>query len=76
MGEEFVHELRTQLREINASLKERCPQRLKLIDENTKDIDSAFSRIRALENKVTKLTLLSSIGTSLLTAALVKFFVG
>ena len=76
MGEEFVHELRTQLREINASLKERCPQRLKLIDENTKDIDSAFSRIRALENKVTKLTLLSSIGTLLLTAALVKFFVG
>lgn len=76
MSEELALELRAQLRELNASLKERCPQRLKLIEENSRDIDSSLARLRLLENRVMKLTALSSLCTSVLTAVLVKVFVG
>lgn len=75
MSEELALELRAQLRELNASLKERCPQRLKLIEDNRRGIDSALARLRLLENRVMKLSALSSLATSALTAALVKIFV-
>lgn len=75
MSEELALELRAQLRELNAGLKERCPQRLKLIEDNGRDIDSAFTRLRLLENRVMKMSALSSLGTSVLTAALVKFLI-
>jgi|GEM_PF-4580675 hypothetical protein len=75
MSEELGLELRAQLRELNASLKERCPQRLKLIENNSREIGSALARLRLLENRVMKLTALSSVATSVLTAALVKIFV-
>ena len=76
MSEDLALDLRAQLRELNACLKERCPQRLMLIEKNSADLDSAFSRLRNLENRVTKLSVVSSLATSVLTAALVKFFVG
>lgn len=75
MGEELALELRSQLRELNASLRERCPQRLSLIENNSREIGSALARLRFLENRVMKMSALSSLATSALTAALVKILV-
>ena len=71
-----IHELRADLREIKAILAERCVERKVDIDENSHDINRAFSRIRDLEHKVIRISVISSLGTSVLTAALVRMIVG
>ena len=71
-----IHELRADLREIKAILSERCVERKKEIDKNGHDINKAFSDLRKLEHKVTRNSVISSIGTAILTAALVRMIVG
>ena len=75
MTEETARDIEKLLIDLLGRLKERCPQHAKDIEKNAKDIDAAFSNIRKLENKISRLMLLEGLALSMLGALLVKTFV-
>ena len=76
MSETDINELKVLMNTLIGKLDERCPARQKQIDENTKDLDKAFDQIKKVKETMAKWSVISSIGTAVLTAAVVKFFVG
>jgi len=75
MSEADVNKIELLLNRLIAALEERCPQRQRIIEAQGEDLDEAFSRIRNLESKVTRLTVVSALVTPIITAALIQFFV-
>jgi len=83
MGEDQATRIEMELRELRSALSERCAARQSIIERNTNDINKAFDKIRAVQSMVhdqdklmAKWSGLAAVGSSILTAVAVKFFVG
>ena len=75
MTEDTARDIEKRLIALLARLDERCPQHAKDIARNTKDIDAAFSQIREIKDKISRLMLLEGLALTMLGALLVKTFV-